>query len=182
MEKLSDNLRDVNVDKQQPKEDLVEKIKSSIEASDYKIEEIDNSRPWGAFFRMANDQADRFIKEFFSGLSPEDARLGNPDLELSPKILLVSPEQRLSWQYHNRRAERWAYITSGGYFKSITDEHGEQKMANTGEVVQFAQGERHRLVGALGHYTLVAEIWQHLDPDNLSNEDDIVRVSDDYRR
>jgi hypothetical protein len=29
---------------------------------------------------------------------------------------------------------------------------------------------------------LVAEIWQHTDPENPSDEDDIVRVSDDFGR
>jgi hypothetical protein len=29
---------------------------------------------------------------------------------------------------------------------------------------------------------LVAEIWQHTDPDHPSNEDDIVRVQDDFGR
>jgi hypothetical protein len=29
---------------------------------------------------------------------------------------------------------------------------------------------------------LVAEIWQHTDPGNPSNEDDIVRLADDYSR
>ena len=56
------------------------------------------------------------------------------------------------------------------------------QLAEAGEVVQFAKSERHRLVGAMGHYTLVAEIWQHTNPEQLSDEADITRLQDDYKR
>ncbi len=39
-----------------------------------------------------------------------------------------------------------------------------------------------RLAGALDAWGRVAEIWQHEDENNLSDEDDIVRVQDDYAR
>ena len=159
-----------------------EAIARALKTAGYEIVLHDYDRPWGGFNQLKNDNADRFVEEFFPGLAPEEARLGNPDSPLSPKILVVAPEQRLSWQYHNRRAERWAYITEGGYHKSMTDEQGELQLAEAGEVVQFLRGERHRLVGAGGHYTLVAEVWQHIDSNNLSDEGDIVRLEDDYRR
>lgn len=62
------------------------------------------------------------------------------------------------------------------------DEQGGIHQSVAGEIVQFEQSERHRLVGAVGHYTLVAEIWQHTDHNNLSDEDDIVRLADDYKQ
>ena len=43
------------------------------------------------------------------------------------------------------------------------------------------QRERHRLIG-LDDYSVVAEIWQHTDPNNPSDEDDIIRVQDDFGR
>jgi hypothetical protein len=43
------------------------------------------------------------------------------------------------------------------------------------------KGERHRLIG-LDDYGVIAEIWQHIDTENPSDEDDIVRVQDDYGR
>jgi mannose-6-phosphate isomerase len=52
---------------------------------------------------------------------------------------------------------------------------------NIGDVVQLAQGQRHRLVG-LNQWGVLAEIWQHTDPSNPSDEDDIVRVQDDFGR
>lgn len=56
--------------------------------------------------RFEYADGDRFVEEFFPDVDPVQARLGNPDAELSPKILLVTPNQRLSWQVHARRAER----------------------------------------------------------------------------
>ena len=41
--------------------------------------------------------------------------------------------------------------------------------------------ERHRLVG-LDKIGVVAEIWIHTDSNNLSDENDIVRINDDYNR
>lgn len=161
---------------------FVAEIVGSIEQAGYAIIEIDDEKPWGAYIRIDGAQADRFVNEFFPGLSPEEARLGNKDAELSPKILIVSPQQRLSWQYHNRRAERWMFLTPGGYFKSQTDDQGEVQVARPGDVVQFQQGERHRLAGVPDSYVVVAEIWQHTDPNHLSEEADIVRLADDYQR
>ena len=43
------------------------------------------------------------------------------------------------------------------------------------------KGERHRLIGLEG-WGIVAEIWQHTDPENPSDEDDIVRLQDDFGR
>ena len=102
--------------------------------------------------------------------------------ELSPKFLIVKPGQRLSWQYHDRRAERWCFLTQGGYRKSMTDDEGDRIEANAGEVVQFQTGERHRLEGRSDGLVLVAEIWQHSQPEAPSDEDDIVRLADDYQR
>ncbi|MGB3945433.1 MAG: hypothetical protein WBK76_01200 [Candidatus Saccharimonadales bacterium] len=159
------------------------RVREMIHQLDYRIVEKDETKPWGAYYRLADGQADRFIAEFFPGLSPEDARLGQPNAKLSPKFLLVSPGQRLSWQYHHRRAERWHFMLPGAYHKSMNDSQGKRIDAPAGTIVQFAEGERHRLC-AFGDtdYTLVAEIWQHTVSDKASNEDDIVRLDDDYAR
>ena len=39
----------------------------------------------------------------------------------------------------------------------------------------------HRLVG-LSNWGIIAEIWQHTDPEKPSDEEDIVRVQDDFGR
>lgn len=148
----------------------------------YDFADVDMKKPWGAYYRIVDEQADRFLAEFFPGLSAKEAKLGRDDVQLSPKIMLVYPGERLSWQYHHRRAERWRFLTKGGYYKSTSDKPGKINQARAGEIVQFATSERHRLCAADDAYTLVAEIWQHIDPAELSDEADIVRLHDDYKR
>jgi len=165
-----------------PKPEIVRMVTEAIAESGYTAVEIDDERQWGAYFRLDNDQANPFIEEFFPDLNPSEARGGNPDVELTPKILLVAPGQRLSWQYHNRRAEIWRFLTEGSYNRSMDDEQGDAIPAHSGEMVEFGQAERHRLNGLLASYSLVAEIWRHTDPSNPSDESDIIRLADDYNR
>jgi mannose-6-phosphate isomerase-like protein (cupin superfamily) len=182
MSNLRTQLEGFNERQNVDKSVVVADIASALEVAGYEIVELNSAKPWGAYFRINSNQVDQFVKDFFPGLTIEEARLGIEDAELSPKILLVAPGQRLSWQYHDRRAERWTFLTDGAYEKSLTDDEGEPVTAIPGEVVQFQRSERHRLIGAATTYTVVAEIWQHSDPKNLSSEDDIVRLADDYQR
>lgn len=182
MSELSKKLSNINTHKSVEKHQIVRDISSHIEDSDYNIIEVNHDKPWGAYFRLHNDDADSFIEEFFSNLNPDEIRLGNDRLELSPKILLVSPGHKLSWQYHNRRAEMWSFVNDGAYCNSLTDEEGEYFETNAGDVISFVNTERHRLIGRSAMYTLVAEIWQHVDPNDPSDEDDIIRLADDYSR
>jgi mannose-6-phosphate isomerase-like protein (cupin superfamily) len=162
-------------------EDL-RRIEDEITAAGFTVVESNTTKPWGAYFRIDSSQADEFVEDFFPGLTPEEARLGIEGAELSPKILVVLPGQRLSWQYHDRRAERWRFLTSGGYRRSETNDENDRHEASINEVAQFVRGERHRLEGNPEGLVLVAEIWQHSDVSHPSDEDDIVRVSDDYIR
>ncbi|MDB5165256.1 MAG: mannose-6-phosphate isomerase [Candidatus Saccharibacteria bacterium] len=162
--------------------DVTRDIAEYIRRANYMIVEINDKKPWGSYIRINSGQADEFVGDFFSDLSPEAARLGNPDAELSPKILIVSPMERLSLQTHARRAERWRFLTDGFYYKGTTSEDTQMYNAKAGEVVQFERGEIHRLCGAERGYVIVAEIWQHSDPNSPSSEDDIDRLEDDYSR
>lgn len=49
------------------------------------------------------------------------------------------------------------------------------------KTVQTQQRQRHRLVG-LETWGVIAEIWMHSDPDAPSDENDIVRLEDDFGR
>jgi mannose-6-phosphate isomerase-like protein (cupin superfamily) len=139
----------------------------------------DENRPWGGFFVIDESQAEAFAKHFFSELNFEDIKKG---LSLSPKILVVKSNQRLSWQYHHRRSELWKVIEGvAGIVRSNDDVEGVLETLNTGKQIILKQGERHRLVG-LEDYAVIAEIWQHIDANNPSDENDIVRVQDDYGR
>lgn len=158
-------------------------VRDMIDDLGYTVVEADENRPWGAYYRLDDQEAGRFIHEFFPGLSLHDAKLGHTDVKLSPKFLIVAPGERLSWQFHHRRAERWRFLTDGAYYASDTDKQGAKLHAKKGDIIQLAQGERHRLsTGKSGQYVLVAEIWQHTDPSFPSEESDIVRLSDDYKR
>lgn len=183
MAEFAQNIEQVKNTSETDKEKLIDQVIEVAEAAGYTVVDIDKTRPWGGFVRFAYEDGDRFVEEFFPGLDPNTARLGNPEAELSPKILVVSPEQRLSWQVHERRAERWVFLSEGGYYRSINaDNPGELVEAKPGDVVQFEPGECHRLVGTAMSPTLVAEIWQHTDPENPSDESDIIRLQDDYKR
>lgn len=139
----------------------------------------DFNRPWGGFFVINESNADAFIKEYFPSLNADDISMGN---KLSPKILVVEPGKRLSWQYHFRRAELWKIIGGGvGVATSETNEETEMKIYSTGSIIKLKQGERHRLIG-LDEWGVIAEIWQHIDNDAPSDEEDIIRLQDDYGR
>lgn len=145
----------------------------------FRIDREDQTRPWGGFFVLDETQAQQFADQYFDGLAVDELRISG---QLSPKILLVAPLQRLSWQYHHRRAEIWRVVSGPvGIITSDTDEEGERKTYGPGEQITLRQGERHRLIGLSG-WGVVAEIWQHTDAQNPSSEDDIVRVQDDFNR
>jgi len=102
--------------------------------------------------------------------------------KLSPKILLVKPGSRLSWQYHYRRAETWRVIKGTvGVARSHNDTEGKVQSFQTGQTLILQQGERHRLIG-LTDWGVVAEFWQHTDANHPSDEENIVRDQDDYSR
>ena len=162
-----------------PKELIFKKITAYLKDQGLKIAKHDDSRPWGGFFVIDETEADKFIGDYFPHLSKEELSISG---KLSPKILVVAPEKRLSWQYHHRRAEIWKLIGgAAGVVISDTDEEKETRHLNIGDIIQLKQGERHRLFGLQG-WGIVAEIWRHTDSENPSDEDDIVRIQDDFGR
>ncbi|WP_162417351.1 cupin domain-containing protein [Cyclobacterium roseum] len=167
------------VEKELTKTAIFKKVSEWLDSSGYQIVSKDENRPWGGFFVIDERQIKQFREQFFSEIELTDAQMKH---KLSPKILLAGPEKRLSWQYHHRRAEIWKLIAGeGGVITSDTDQEGALKTLAIGEVVRLRQGERHRLLG-LGNWAVVAEIWMHTDPENPSDESDIVRVQDDFAR
>jgi len=161
------------------KEEIFSKIKNNITERGLNIKEIDDNRPWGGFFVIDENQAQEFANIYFDGLDIENLKIGG---KLSPKILVVSPRSRLSWQYHHRRAEIWKVIDGTiGVKKSLTDLEGELKEYVKGQQIKLEREERHRIIG-LDNWGIVAEIWQHTDPSNPSDEKDIIRLQDDFGR
>jgi len=159
------------------KSGVFERINEVLTKKGFSVVAQDLERPWGGFFVIDESQARQFVDAFFVG-SRFGSLAGN--MKLSPKFLIVEPGKRLSWQYHHRRSEVWRiYEGEVGVVRSETDEPGEMVTVTEGEQVVLKQGERHRLVG-LDDFAVVAEIWQHRD--ELSDEDDIVRLQDDFGR
>ncbi|MDX2305202.1 MAG: phosphoheptose isomerase [Microscillaceae bacterium] len=153
-------------------------IGQELEKQGFTVVAQDFERPWGGFFVIDEGQIKQFAETYFphlAGSLPENQKL-------SPKILVVAPQKRLSWQYHFRRAEVWRVVDGPvAVAQSDTDEEQTPLTYQNGEFITLRQGERHRLIG-LSNWGVVAEIWQHTDPENPSDESDIVRVQDDFQR
>ncbi len=142
------------------------------------IADRDFGRPWGGFLRFTEGSLPAFFEAYWKGVDTGTHR-GRRD----PKVLVVAPAQRLSLQLHHRRSELWRVLDGPVMVIHGPDqEHLVADVMYSGEVISIPCGHMHRLVGALDSWGRVAEIWQHEDPDNPSDESDIVRVQDDYAR
>ena len=156
---------------------VMNEIRNQLSAA-IRIRYVDATRPWGGFMVIEEEDIEVFIYQFFPQLNKED--LGNG--KLSPKILIVAPGKMLSWQYHNRRAEIWKVVGGqAGVITSTDNAQADKQALKTGDIIQLKQGERHRLIG-LESWGIVAEIWKHTDQTHPSDEEDIVRLEDDFGR
>ena len=156
--------------------DIFINTKKLIESFGFNIVGFDFDRPWGGFFLIDESQSKEFISKF---ISKEKLQITD---KVSPKILIVNPKSRLSWQYHFRRKEIWRILKNKvGIIRSMNDNENEMEIFKEDDVIHFQKEERHRLIG-LSDFGIVAEIWIHTDTDKPSDEDDIVRLQDDYSR
>ena len=154
-------------------------IEKLIKSYGFNIVSKDFKRPWGGFLVIDENQSQEFSNQFFKGLDVNTLKIGG---KLSPKILIVKPNARLSWQYHNRRAEIWQIFKGeAGIIRSDSDIENDMGVYSETDQIILKQGERHRLIG-LKDFCVVAEIWQHTDKNYPSDEDDIIRVQDDFGR
>lgn len=158
---------------------IFEKTKQEIKKKGLDISSFDINKPWGGFFVIEEAQSQKFADVYFENLNIENIRIAG---RLSPKILLVKPGARLSWQYHFRRSETWK-VHEGpvGIIRSFDNIQGDLQIANTGQILKLFKEERHRLIG-LTNWGIVAEFWQHTDALIPSDENDIIRLEDDYLR
>jgi mannose-6-phosphate isomerase len=159
--------------------EIFEETEAELKELALKIDSFDFNRPWGGFFVIEEKDAQKFADTYFNKLDVQSLKISG---KLSPKVLLVKPESRLSWQYHHRRAETWRIVKGEvGIVRSFNDTESAVVNYKEGDLITLQKEERHRLVG-LKDWAIIAEFWQHTDPSNPSNEDDIVRVQDDYSR
>ena len=159
--------------------DFFNKISEKLKLQNLTIIDSDITRPWGGFYVIDEIDSQNFSDLYFSSLNTDKLKVSG---KLSPKILVIAPNKRLSWQYHHRRSEIWK--VSSGVIKVVTshdDVERNEFLLKEGDEINISQGERHRIIGT-DDYAIVAEIWIHTDKDNPSDEDDIVRVQDDFNR
>lgn len=165
--------------KSKERAEVFAEIETYLAGLNLRITSSDFQRPWGGFFVIDETQAEQFADLFFPGVDVSTLRISG---KLSPKILIVEPGKRLSWQYHHRRAEIWRNLSGNvGVVTSLTDEENETVTLTVGQEIRLAQGQRHRLKGLID-WGVLAEIWQHTDAKHPSDENDIVRVQDDFGR
>ena len=158
---------------------FMQKTLKEIESKGFKVVDKDFERPWGGFLVIYESQAQNFSNSFFNGIDVSELKISG---KLSPKIIMVKSKSRLSWQYHFRREEIWSvYRGTVGVVVSDTDFEKEMIQLRQGDQIKLKKEQRHRLIG-LDDWAVIAEIWQHTEKDNPSDEDDIVRINDDYGR
>lgn len=138
----------------------------------------DFARPWGGFLRFRESDIDVFLHAFWQGVDT-----GPGGGRRDPKLLLVRPGCRLSLQRHQRRHELWR-VLDGPLL--VLNGAGPLNLNHdllfSGDVIRLPQGVCHRPAASLTSWARIAEIWEHCDPLNPSDEDDIQRLHDDYGR
>lgn len=158
---------------------ILERVRADLRSHGLRVLSEDSQRPWGGFLVLDESQIDQFVAAYFPGMHlprPQDR------LPMRPKILLIAPGRRFSWQYHHRRAEEWRVVEGPvGVAVSDQDVEPEPLTYEAGRSLRLPTGTRHRLYG-LKDWGVVAEIWVHTDPTVPSDDDDIVRLTDDYNR
>ena len=75
------------------KSNTLQSILAKIQGLGFHIQTHDFDRPWGGFLVIDPVDTKKFILQFYPELADE---LTATTLPLSPKILCVAPEQRLS--------------------------------------------------------------------------------------
>ena len=108
-----------------------------------------SERPWGHFTTYITNEDD-----------------------VTVKVIVIKPKQRLSLQYHSERTERWICLRGD----AIVEINGKKRTLRPSQEAMVPVGARHRL-GAGPKGALILEIAEG----NFS-EDDIVRIEDDYSR
>ncbi|MCH1516586.1 MAG: mannose-1-phosphate guanylyltransferase/mannose-6-phosphate isomerase [Alphaproteobacteria bacterium] len=128
---------------------VVEALKANADA---KLTELPATvhRPWGTYTTLKTEEG------------------------YQVKRITVAPGQKLSLQYHHKRAEHWV-VTQGKAIVQIGDEEFETGL---GEYRYIPLGEKHRLsnVGDSELVLVEVQIGEYL------GEDDIVRLEDIYGR
>lgn len=97
------------------------------------------------------------------------------------KEIVVLPKQRLSLQYHNHRSEVWTIVRGDGVVSlpGPFDRSPSEIPVHVGKVIQIAQGDFHRITAGTNGVTFIEA---QLSPSGIFDEEDIIRLEDDYNR
>ena len=90
------------------------------------------------------------------------------------KEILVKPNSRLSYQYHDKRREQWTVVK--GNLTIILDD--DKVFRYPGESIHIPLGAKHRAWNETDELVQFIEV----QTGDYFGEDDIVRIEDDYNR
>ena len=90
------------------------------------------------------------------------------------KRIIVSPHQRLSYQYHFKREEIWTIVSGEA---TITLEE-DVFLASPGDIIKIPKKSKHRIANHSDEDIILIEVQLG----TYFGEDDIVRLQDDYFR
>jgi mannose-6-phosphate isomerase len=109
-----------------------------------------DERPWGTY-EVLEDSASHKVKR-----------------------IEVRPQQRLSYQRHQRRAEHW-FVVAGAALVTLD---GVEHSLGAGSAIDIPRGAAHRISNTSDEVLVFIEV-QHGD---YFGEDDIERIEDDFGR
>ena len=107
-------------------------------------------RPWGSFYVIHDEKKYKL------------------------KRIEVESGQRLSYQYHKKRAETWIIVEGEA---TVTIEEKIKKY-NEGQTVIIPKGAKHRVENTRSDKLIFIEV----QTGSYFGEDDIIRLQDDYNR
>ena len=91
------------------------------------------------------------------------------------KEIIVKPDQRLSYQSHEKRQEQWVLVK--GHLTVVRDDV-EYTLVAKGETITIPQGVKHRAWNRTDKPVHFIEV----QTGDYFEEDDITRYEDDYKR
>jgi len=112
------------------------------------------TRPWGEYFVLSEFATD--------------------DGEVVIKKIIVKPNQRLSYQSHRKRSERWFFVQGSGVVAKDDTEYPVKQ----GSVIEIPVGVKHRAANS----DSIADLIFIEISEGQFNENDIIRYEDDYGR
>ena len=89
-------------------------------------------------------------------------------------LATINPKQRLSYQYHHKRQEQWVVVI--GRLSIVLD--GNKLIREASETISIPLGSHHRAWNETEDVVVFIEV----QTGTYFGEDDIVRISDDYKR